>query len=753
MTLIKSLFATALLTISLGGLTNTAIAQDASINSKPVSAQRLLAGESIDLDGSLDHPAWQRAAVHDSFIEREPNYGKTPTHRTTLRILYDDKAIFAGVEALDPAPRDIISNQVRHDRVLRSQDFVALYIDAQGDRKAAQFFRVNPQGYIGDGLHTAVDDNEDFLPDFEFSAAARINSAGYTAVFRIPFSSLRYDPKGTKPWTLMLVRRLPRAQNTLLMSVDLPRDAAHFLRQMQVIENLTPPISNTSISIRPTLTGRLTEERSPIISREKQLKPSIDVKWQPRNEWVIDGTINPDFSQLELDEIEPSRNNKFALFKQEKRPVFLESRDLITLQNNAIYTRAITDPRWAFRSTWRDQSLSGSVIATQDKGKGLTVLPGPYSNSYANQPANQTFIARGIYKDYGTVLAHRRYEQGRGSNSIFGIDRSIDISSKWRGRLQTLMSYTDALPGDNGELQKDKAKTGALLSSSAQYSTNDIVGGVDGNWISKYFRNDVGLTTQNREYDVAGWMGKKFRPEGALFSLIEPGLSGYIVKDLENKKTIRSDFAPYVYMETDSGIESKIEIRTLNTVRGSEAGPLMREKYIFQYAFIPINAVVQNINFNSDIGRLADYSVEQVRPAFRFAISAKLRPFAFKGSGIADRIEIEPNFNVFRFRAQGNTVSSESSSRLLALLHLAPGQSIRFISQTSRYQRFDELKLATGEKVSADNSRSQTQSLTYIWRQSANDALYIGASRSVSKAQFADKTESREWFVKWQKQL
>jgi hypothetical protein len=744
------------------GVILPAHAQSTASNSKPIRAEKLQSGETITLDGTLSHPAWQRATAHDEFTEKDPVQGRTPTYKTRLRVLYDDKAIYAGVEALDPDPSQIRANQVRHDQVLRTQDFVALYIDPQGDRKAAQFFRVNSQGYVGEGLHTAVDDNEDFLPDYDFSAAAKPSTTGYTAVFRIPFSSLRYDPTSNKPWTIMLARRIPRAENYLLMSVNLPKDSPHFLREMQTLENFTPPKSGTYFQLRPTITARAIEERSPVATREYKFKPSVDFKWQPRNEWVIDGTLNPDFSQLELDVVELSRNSKFALFKQEKRPVFLESRDLISVQNNAIYTRAITDPRWAIRSTWRDENLSGSVIATQDKGGGLTIIPGTYYNDYATQPGNQTVIGRGLYKDYGIVIARRQYDNGKGSNNVLAVDRSFEVNSSWRSRLQAQLSQTDALPDGNGTLAKGQSQNGAFLSSNFQYSTEELGGSFDANIISKNFRNDVGFITQTGEYDISGYIGRKFRQPkffqnifaGFSPNFVEFYVNSLIVKDTANHQLIKGYVTPGFYLETNGGLETKLELRAISPVRGSANSKLMHERYVFGFFSLPVNSVLLNVNGNYDIGGLADYSVDKVRPAQRVNLAAKIRPFAFTGAPISDRLEIEPSFNTLRFHANGQTTTNESSNRLLTIFHVSPGQSIRFITQNTRYNRRAEPLLS----INADASKSQTQSLTYIWRQSASDALYIGGSRSLTKSPFsqslsAAKTESREWFIKWQKQL
>ena len=92
----------------------------------------------------------------------------------------------------DTAPERIREPLVRADQVNRTQDFVVVYVDPIGSRQAAQFFRVNAAGSTADGLHTAADDSEDFAPDFDWDAATQRTPAGWTAVLRLPFASLRF---------------------------------------------------------------------------------------------------------------------------------------------------------------------------------------------------------------------------------------------------------------------------------------------------------------------------------------------------------------------------------------------------------------------------------------------------------------------------------------------------------------------------------------------------------------------------------
>jgi hypothetical protein len=122
----------------------------------------------IRLDGRLDDAAWQRAEVHDTFhqylpLDRQP---PPPGYRTTLQIVAERDALVFGLRAWDPAPGQLRADPTRRDQVRRDQDFVAVYIDAVGDRRAAQFVRVSAAGVVGDGVYVAAGDSEDTAPDF-----------------------------------------------------------------------------------------------------------------------------------------------------------------------------------------------------------------------------------------------------------------------------------------------------------------------------------------------------------------------------------------------------------------------------------------------------------------------------------------------------------------------------------------------------------------------------------------------------------
>ncbi|MCU0950490.1 MAG: carbohydrate binding family 9 domain-containing protein, partial [Burkholderiaceae bacterium] len=411
------------------------------------------ADAAIRLDARLDEPVWERAPAYEQFQQQDPFTGGPAPYRTRVRIAYDAQALYVAVEAFDPEPAALRAPLVRYDKVFRDQDFVVVYVDGVGTRAAAQFFRVNAAGSVADGVHSAATDNEDFSPDFAWDAAARITDDGYVVEMRLPYASLRFAHHGTRPWTIQVARRMPRAQTYLFISAPLSRGDPSFIAQMQPLQGFSGPRSEASLDLLPALTARqgrseTDDGNGPTRSRRSEVDASVDLKWRPRADWVIDGTLNPDFSQIELDVPQLSRNRQFALFLQEKRPFFLEGSDLAQTPTSSLYSRSIADPRWGARATYRGDALAGTVLSVADRGGGLLLIPQPYATDAVAQPASQASTARlrwdGAALSVGALLADRSYRnddgRARGANRVAGPDLVWRVAADQLLRAQWLAS-------------------------------------------------------------------------------------------------------------------------------------------------------------------------------------------------------------------------------------------------------------------------------------------------------------------------
>lgn len=692
-----------------------------------VPSARLMPGEHLTLDGSLDHPAWKRAPVYQRFVEREPNNGAVPKFETRVQILVDQQAIYVGVTALDPHPELIRQQLVRHDQVRRTQDFVALYIDPMGRKKAAQWFRVAASGSTADGLHTAEDDNEDFSPDFDFDAASKLTPHGYTAVFRVPYASLRYSAagvgEGSQPWRMMVVRRVPRDQIYLLMSVPLARDAASFIDDLQTIDGAAPEHSQGFLQLRPNLTlRRVTEQPAgQPASGATKLNLGLELKWRPRPELVVDATLRPDFSQVELDVPQLSSNTQFALFLPEKRPFFLESSDLLRSPTDALYTRSVTRPRWGLRASWRSDAVAATAFATHDLGGGRVLIPGPYGTGASSQRASDSAIARvRVDRDsltLGGLASVRSYASGGGDNAVVGPDLTWQATPNLRLRAQWLGSRTTALPDGQGALVASDARTGSALYANAFWRADPYEAGATVEDKTMDFRNDNGFVTQTGVRRVAVDLHRVWRNHGPL-NEIWFNFNAENVQDPVTRATVYSQVTPSLYTGYSNNSEFSVEFRGLTRQRVSASSALLRERYWHFYYSRNMASWAPQLTVDFDRGQWVDFSANEVRAGQRAKVSATLRPLA--------RLELLPNWSIEEIKApMGGTTYRESTARLLAIWHLAPQQTLRLIMQRSQVERQAEPLRG----VAAYTDRSQSDSLTYTWRRSAGTTYYLGASR------------------------
>jgi hypothetical protein len=712
-------------------------------------AVRLHPDEHIVVDGTLSSPAWKRAPVYDHFVENEPHRDSVPKYQTRVQVMYDESAIYVGVTALDDHPEQILAPLVRHDGVIRTQDFVVVYLDAIGKRQSAQFFRVNASGSVGDGMHTAADDDEDFSPDFDFDAASARTPQGYTSVFRIPFASLRFSSDARTQWRVMVARRLPRDQAYMWVSVSVPTDAPSFISAMQPLQGVELPQQKSFLTIRPSITARHTSDSEPGTPTHAAngVQGSLDVKWRASPELVIDGTLKPDFSQVALDVPQLSGNTDFALYLPEKRPFFFESSDLLHSPTEALYTRSFTAPRWGVRSTWRDAALAGTAFVIDDKGGGETFLPFAYGTNTALQPGSRSLSARAHADlddaakfEVGGILAARRYEDGRGDNTVLGPDIAWQINDAWRVRAQWLHSdttaqpVTDAVSGSTALVRgKDTAGDSVMLKASRytdrlQLDFSDLD-------ISPQFRHDTGFVNQVGVRDIElhqGYVLRNLAPTNELWL----NLRSALIRDRINGDVVQEYVAPDVWMSLPHNTQFWISWHGLSKLRANSGGQLLSEHYWKGEYTSTLAQAIPLVDATVTLGRLADVTAGVVRPGGQLNLSMSTRPFA--------AIEIEPSVWAAWLKNGSLLAYRETASQLLGVWHIDARQNLRLILQRSTVDR----KAEAG--VDADRESGLTTSLTYAFRRSMGTVLYVGATRSHNGVGRENIARGTEAFVKLQ---
>lgn len=335
-----------------------------------------VASADIDVNGSLDEPAWQKAALLHSFTQYDPVEGVPATQKTEVLVLVDADAIYFGIRAYDDQPGEIRATMAQRDEFDRSDDYVRIILDTFNDHRRAYVFSVNPLGVQQDGIWNEgggghhFGDPIDSNPDFLWSSDGHIRDWGYEIEVRIPFKSLRFPALKDQTWGLQVVRRIQR--NGFRESwAPIKSDISNKLAQTGELTGLEDLDPGLFLELNPVMTGKrlgsYSEDLGRYVREDPQGSFGMNVTYGLTSNLTLDGTYNPDFSQVEADAGQISVNERFALYFPEKRPFFLEGTEIFNMPNQLVYTRSIANPLGGAKMTGKVGGWNLGYIGARDR--------------------------------------------------------------------------------------------------------------------------------------------------------------------------------------------------------------------------------------------------------------------------------------------------------------------------------------------------------------------------------------------------
>jgi Domain of unknown function (DUF5916) len=297
--------------------------------------------ESPHLDGKLDDPAWQAAPAIDSFVQKFPSEGAQPSERTTIRVVYDREAIWVGVDCQQrTAP--IIGRLTRRDRPIEA-DSITIDFDSRRSGTSAFELAINAAGVLSDSLRfNDTDSSSDW--DENWDARVARSPDGWSVELRIPLRILRFDSSlPVQSWGFQARRYISARQETDEWAF-IPRTAAGEVSRYGKLDDLKALEPPSPFELRPFALGRVRHRDavSGALANGWDASGSVglDVKWHVTQNLTLDATFNPDFGQVEADQVVLNLTTYEILFP-EKRPFFLEGVDVFSTPLTLLYTRRI----------------------------------------------------------------------------------------------------------------------------------------------------------------------------------------------------------------------------------------------------------------------------------------------------------------------------------------------------------------------------------------------------------------------------
>ena len=286
------------------------------------------------INGDLSDAAWQSAPEFTDFTQHDPDDGKPATMPTSLRIVYDDHAIYFGAKMTDPQrPTALL---VRRDTFTQT-DFLSINIDSEHDRQSGNAFTVTPSDVQIDSV-LFNDIGEDGSWDGVWESSTKIVPDGWIAEVRIPFSQLRFPDKPEHVWGLNITRYTVR-NNEIVRIINTKKGETAFVSHFADVVGLSgfhrgKPLELVPYSVARSDIQTRADRNDPLLDRRAQkLNGGLDLKYALTSSLTLTGTLNPDFGQVEVD---PAVVNlsQFETFYPEKRPFFTEGLNLFRFNDS-----------------------------------------------------------------------------------------------------------------------------------------------------------------------------------------------------------------------------------------------------------------------------------------------------------------------------------------------------------------------------------------------------------------------------------
>lgn len=255
-----------------------------------------------------------------------------PRFRTEFQVAYDARNVYVFVRMFDPRPDSIMHALSRRD-VRGPSDQVKLLIDSYDDRRTGFQFAVNPDGVKRD-YSISNDSDEDDSWNGIWEVATTIDSAGWTAEFRIPLSQLRYAGGSDHVFGFGVWRDIERYRERVAWPAYSPT-ANGLASQLGRLEGLAGITSARRLEVTPYVVSKNVQRTSTGagFERDQQFTVGGDLKFGITPNVTLDATVNPDFGQVEAD---PAVLNltAFEVFLSERRPFFVEGTGLYQFSLN-----------------------------------------------------------------------------------------------------------------------------------------------------------------------------------------------------------------------------------------------------------------------------------------------------------------------------------------------------------------------------------------------------------------------------------
>ncbi|MCF2874353.1 MULTISPECIES: DUF5916 domain-containing protein [unclassified Tenacibaculum] len=534
-------------------ISNGISAQEVNKNRKKINATRVDSPPKID--GILDDNAWNNTPIAKDFVMMRPNNGEAEpnTHKTEVKLVYDDEAIYVSAVMYAPDPSKIPAEFNNRDRIGNS-DFFMMLINPNDDGQNPNMFVVTASGVQADSKVST--NNEDFNWNAVWDSAIKINEDNWSVEMKIPYRALRFANRPVQSWGFNFHRDVKNL-NARYTWNHIDNTQGNWTQYDGLVENFKDIKPPTRLSFYPYASTTVTSFDG---DTDFDWSVGMDVKYGITENFTLDATLIPDFGQTAFDNVTLNLG-PFEQQFSEQRQFFTEGTELFT-KGRLFYSRRIggspIDQFSGERNLIDDEDFTNGRKVNEEitdypdvkmlnaikisgrtkKGLGIGFFNAITDKTEATitkteQIINGTETIKNVssYKtvtspltNYNIIVFDQQFNQ---NSSITLINTNVTRDGRFRDANATGLLWHVEDKGSNYNIDgsfKMTNITDDVDNPNTGYSFDTSIGKQSGNWRGEigynfenkdYNPNDLGILFRNNRQRIYGFVGYRLlKPKG-----------------------------------------------------------------------------------------------------------------------------------------------------------------------------------------------------------------------------------------------
>jgi hypothetical protein len=465
----------------------------------------------INVDGILDEPVWHSADVATHFQRVLPTDTGFAIAQTEVKMAYTESTLYLAITCYDPTKGKRPVESLRRDFTFAKNDNFIVFIDTYNDQTNGFAFGVSAAGAQWDGLQ-ANGGTVNLDWDIKWRSAVKNYDDRWVAEFAIPFRSLRYNG-GEQEWGINFSRQdLKTSEKSSWAPMPRQFATATLAFTGSLVWDKPLPSSGPRFSIIPYVSAQATQNKEVSNSIKPAVNAGVDAKVILSTSMNLDLTVNPDYSQVEVDR-QVTNLDRFELFFPEKRQFYLENSDL--------FANLGTDnlrPFFSRRIGLDSPVLAGARLSGKigdDWRIGLMDMQTGVKDSIPSENFTVAAIQRKVFRrsSISAFLVNKEVTnmpndtsfKGNRYNRIAGLEYNLaSANNRWTGKAFYHQAF---YPG--------ASRDAAAMAANVTFATQYLAATLNQSYVGADYIAEVGYIRRKGYYELNPMFQYKFFPSSS----------------------------------------------------------------------------------------------------------------------------------------------------------------------------------------------------------------------------------------------